>query len=223
MSTFSKTIALQDPAFPIEFGRRYKIKVETLGDGNFESEFEPLLPVPLIQDLHVDSFITQVYDKRLDLILDIPLYSFYINTDLKAPGELNNSRLLWLNENFSSAPPSDARCNELNTIFMRQPVVFDGTQSNKNALQDLFLTNYRDVDLLNRQICFTVYQQSLSKSAFEYWEQLQEIIRVRDGNMLDPAIGQINTNIKATDRSDIQAFGYFYTTQQDTFNFTLIK
>ena len=220
LSTFSKSIPLNDPTMPIEFGKSYKIIVETLEDGRFESDFEPLLPVPKIDTIRTSTTIQTFYDERLDQVINFPLKTFMVSTSLRASNASTPARLLWINERFETLRPTNTGCTELNTRFLQRPLVFNGETSTTDRLEDFPVHTFRPaLGLDTNFICLALFQESLSPGAYLHWEQTSELLDENDGNMLEPVLGQINTNIRNIDNPKERAFGYFYATQRDTFFF----
>ncbi|MEO0337895.1 MAG: hypothetical protein AAF242_01650, partial [Bacteroidota bacterium] len=220
LSNFSKKIPLNDAAMPIEFGKSYKIIIETLEDGRFESDYEILLPVPEIDTIRTSTTIQPFYDERLDRVIDFPLKTFMVSTPLRANESSPPARLLWINERFETLRPNNVGCTELNTRFLQQPLVFNGENSTTDRLQDFPVHTFRPaLGLDTNFICLALFQESLSPGAFLHWEQTSELLEDNDGNMLEPVLGQINSNIRNIDNPRERAFGYFYATQRDTFFF----
>ena len=63
---------------------------------------------------------------------------------------------------------------------------------------------------------YTVYQRSLTKGAFEHWEQTKQVIE-RTGNLFEPPAGRINSNFRNIEApNDLGVFGYFSAFAQDT-------
>ncbi len=220
LSTFSKDIPLNDPSMPIEFGKSYKIVVETLEDGRFESAFEPLLRVPDIDTIRVSENLQPFYDVRLDRVIEFPTKTFMVSTSLKTSQKNGPSRLLWFNERFETLRPNDNGCTELNTRFIQRPLVYDGETSTADQLLDFPVHTFRPaIGLDTNFICLALFQESLSPGAYLHWEQTSELLDNNEGSMLEPALGQIVTNINNIDKPKERAFGYFYATQRDTFFF----
>lgn len=223
-SAFNLEIPLDHPDFEISFDRNYRIIVETLEEGSFESAWEPLFPVPRMDSISLIEVPTAKFTERLGVV-EFQSYNFQVNTPLIAPKATQASRLLWLNETFNTIRPSSPSCNELNTIFIRLPTVFDGTINNASYLEDYFIASSKVQDLngpgQEDQVCLVLYQQSLSETALNYWQQVIKVLERGDVDNTRSALGQVTSNISPAEGNQAtKSYGYFYATQQDTLFFT---
>lgn len=221
ISTYEAYIPLNDPNFPIEIGKSYKIRVETLNDGILESSLEKLYPVPKTGEISVDSARVPRYDVRLDQVRLIPIYDFFVGSNLSLPDQKDKARLLWINERFSLLPPSGRGCNELNSVFLSSPVVYDGNDSRLEQAENIFLSRVIDFNFDYDQACIALFQESLSPGAYTYWEQVSELTVEREATLLDPRPGQVGTNIYKIGEPNARTYGYFYATERDTIDFAL--
>ena len=93
--------------------------------------------------------------------------------------------------------------------------VVNGNELNGNTISDFTLFKRNVSTEFTEGYYFTVFQQSLSKAAYDYWFQVQQSLN-RDGNMFEAPVGKIKSNIKNINDENEDVFGFFYATVQDT-------
>lgn len=210
-----------DPSFEVKEGKSYKLRVRTFAGQVFESTYEPLIGVPKATDLK-GAFVTEPFETvpgELDFVDKI---EFSIDSPLEIPGEEDKARLLWEFEETYEIVDSPLMFNtDPKTCWVTQNIgINDITLVNGNELNGNMIT---DFPLFKRNIStqfahgyyFTVFQKSLSSTAFEYWRQVQQSL-IREGNMFEAPVGKIRSNIVNINDEDEEVFGFFYATVQDT-------
>ncbi len=212
---YSTTIPLNNPNFLVQVGRTYRLRV-SLRDGKvFESSPEILLAVPRYEKIifrnQVQQFITFKGILDRDTFM---LYHLWANTR----PQKNETRALVRREihmtyKFTDKYSKVCYCQEpqrIDKVFL-----YDGPSLNIERLDSLlfFETPW---DHRYAEGCHLKFvQESLSPSAFAYWEQVQKL-STRTGSMFDPPAGKITSNFVNKQSNTAQVFGYFYATQQDT-------
>ena len=212
-----------DPALSIESGKSYKIDVATFDGKNYESALEPMLEVPSVRNIKVEPIQLEVVAQEGGEERELrDFLRFFIDTDLETGSSARKSSLRW--EVLRTYQITD-----LPTAFNGEPKVcyitevpdvslvttFEGESSGNSSLENFFIfdapVDYRFAEGFYIQII----QESLSEGAFKYWNDVGEVLD-RDGNMFESPAGKIKSNYtNKADPSD-EAFGYFYTTVQDT-------
>lgn len=209
--------------FAIREGHAYQIKVVMQAGLSYESGLEPLLPVPhaLSMDIELSS---RGEINEVGNIVENPYLQFFIHTPLTAANNSQRSFLKWEMEGcyrfIESTPNSSAfpkTCYNKDAVSLGKVIVFDGPASGAGSLDSrhLLLDTKQDYRF-SQGYYLTVYQQSLSESAFDYWDQVSQVVE-RSGGFFEPAPGKIKGNIRNADDPEEEVFGYFYATVQDTF------
>ena len=197
--------------FPIEYGVGYKVIVNTFDNRRFESSLESILPVPSPEKLE-HKFVKRERINRRGQKDSIEVLSFNITTPLANNEDQPNSRILW--ELISTYKLTDDR---LNVCYVDLPpfqnyIPFDGTNSTASEVeQSLFET--LPLSIFAEGYYFSVLQQSLSETAYEYWSQVN-IINNRTGNLFEPPIGNITTNFVDVNNAENTVYGFFYATEE---------
>lgn len=205
-----------------EAGKRYQLRVEVNGN-TYESEFEKLHAVPkAIKIEHTDLVRSEL--NEAGNIVDKRYIKFFIDTPLNAAGSDEKVYLKWdfvgvykfvetvLDSPF---PPLTETCYITRLLNLDKIAIYNGPESRENLLEQEFLLEEALDDRFSRGFYLTTFQQTLSESAYEYWEQINAITDL-SGNFFEDPPGKIIGNFKNADNSNEEVFGFFYATQTDT-------
>lgn len=210
-------------AFKVEIGKRYFIEFETFDGRHIISKPEPLISTPEIGNLGLATYEKEVLDEDGNT-KTIPYVSFSIEANIIATSNNKPPNFLWTLSHaykFTDSPDRDSSQGKVCYIQGSIDV------SNVNALggNDFALGTKVTTPIYESQITYffsegyylTAVQQSLSTGAYQYWDQIRQVIN-RDGNMFEAPAGEIASNyLNAEDGSRAEkVFGYFYATQTDT-------
>lgn len=204
----------------IEAGKSYKVNFSTFDGRSYESRFEPLVQVPEIDTITFEPVSREsVFTDGTTTVQDSAL-RFYINTPLTPAGSEQKVSLFWnLRETFRvSQPPSfteEKICYVTESLAVTQVRAFDGINTASARLDQFTVYDHPFNGRLAEGNYFEVIQYGLSPGAFEYWDQIGQVLD-RDGNMFETPAGPISTNFFNTIDSTEQVFGYFYATTSDT-------
>jgi len=210
-----------NPDFEIKTGKSYKLRVLTFAGQLFESTYEPLLAVPKATDA-IAEHIQEPFEAVPGEVEMVDKIRFSLTTPIVVPGDTEKARLLWEFEETYKITDSPIEFGvESKTCYVTQDIgVTDVYLLNGNDLSGDMVTNFpvfkRNISSQFAQGYYlTIYQQSLSKDAWEYWFEVQQSLN-RDGNMFEPPVGKIRSNMVNVNDPEEDVFGYFYTTTQDT-------
>lgn len=211
-----------EAAVQIEEGKGYYIRAATFDGRVIESAPDSILPVPEATSLQVND-ATRPIDFGNGGIQDVPFFEFRINTPLVVPGQQQGSRLLWRSERSyrQTDSPLDGvmpkTCYITQTTEVDNIPLADATLTNTDMVENLQVyATAKETFFFAEGYYLTVYQQSLTEAAFEYWRQVKELIN-RTGSLFEPPAGQLFSNLKnIEDPTDDSVIGIFYATQQDT-------
>lgn len=218
---YKKTFEAGNPDMDIEVGKSYKINFSTFDGRSYESKFEPLVDVPKIDSISfepipVEFVFTDGVTTKQDSVV-----RFSINTPLTPASSASNVSLLWnLRETFRVTDQGDfgspaKTCYVTEELEVNQVKTFDGLNNGANRLDNFTIHDHTFNARLAEGAYFEVIQSGLSLGAFEYWNQISQVLD-RDGNMFETPAGRIVTNFFNTEESSEQVFGYFYATNTDT-------
>ena len=215
-------IANNDKDFTVDFQTNYKIYVKTLNGGEYESDFEGLTRVPEIDQLDVDFFKKETYNKELDRIDKRDYVRFFVSTLLDNPGGTGKANLKWNFEEtykYTDSPTqrglNPKTCYISETANVLSLALINGDEYNADELDRYFVFETAVSSKFAEGYYMSVIQQSLSDSGYEYWRQLKEVAS-RTGNMFEAPAGNIISNIKTINDAPRPVTGFFYTTQSDT-------
>lgn len=226
---FIEEIADDNPDIQIDYGKSYKIKVETFDNRVFESSLEDLLPVTTPTDLNVNMITKEGVD-GLGNIVNRDFLAFTIDTPISLSEEGDNIKLLWeleatyklsdTPENYSNRSCWPIRINNRTnkTCYITSSPVsnfvpLDGPAISGNNIQNHTLLETGITSLFAEGYYLTAFQQSMSIPAFEYWSQVNEVLS-RTGDLFEPPAGKVTTNFTNINDPKDEIFGYFYATEQ---------
>ena len=198
--------------FPIEYEIGYKIQVNTFDNRIFESSYEHILPTPSPTKL-IGQFEKRERVNVIGDIEEIDLIAFKLDTPLKNNEEDANSRMLWeLGITYKVTDDRGLPCYVDISPF-RNHVPFDGTTSSANLIKDISLFETLPNGLFSGGYYLSVFQQSLTETAFDYWSQANVIIN-RSGSFLEPPVGNIASNLTNITNPEEKVFGFFYAVEE---------
>jgi len=198
--------------FPINYGVGYKIRVVTFDQQVFESSFEQIFPAPtpskLVEQLEKREITNAAGGKE-----EIEVLTFRLDTPLNGNIDNSNSRILWEFEStFKILDEHGKECFITSSPFQNY-ISFDGTTSSKKIREGIPLYETVPISHLKQGYYFSVFQQSLSETAFNYWSQVQ-FINNRSGTIFELPVGKITTNFTNVDNPEEEIFGFFYATEE---------
>ena len=204
----------------IDFGRSYKIRIGTFDGREFESAFEPLAPVPEINNLKLEKIEKEIIfpdqTTRLDTFI-----RYKVDTDLIPTNSNEKSRLRWELQNVYRVTDVAIFDDEPKTCYLSSDLdvpsikILNGSIQASNSIEDFVLYDELISPNFAEGLYFTAIQESLSESAFEYWERVKAVVD-REGDIFADPPGKVKSNFVNINDPDDEAFGYFYVTQQDT-------
>lgn len=210
-----------DPNFEINFGKSYKLSVLTFAGQLIESTYEPLLPVPQPENLTA-TLITENIELIEGEVTPFDRIQFALNTPLQVPGEAEKSRLLWefvetyeITDSPMEFGVDPKTCYISKMVGINDIQVLNANEVNADRLENYNFFKRNVIYTMAQGYYMTVYQKSLSKTAYEYWDHVAQSL-IRTGNMFESPVGKIRSNMVNVNNLDEEIFGFFYATAQDT-------
>lgn len=215
-----------DAAIKIEIGESYRLQVSTFDGRRIITRPEPLLATPQPGPVKVSTYIEErlnddgqiVGDDYIGFTIDAPIIN---STDDKA------ARYLWtMEQTYRLSDSPDRSLEDGKECYITQPIdvtginVLDGNEYSgaSDVTAPIYETpvNY----FFAEGYYLTVFQHSLSEGAYNYWNQVSQVVD-RTGNMFEAPAGLIKSNfVNIEDGTPSEnVFGYFYVTQTDTIRF----
>ncbi|MDH3648790.1 MAG: DUF4249 domain-containing protein [Saprospiraceae bacterium] len=208
---------------PVEVGNAYGINIFTQDGRELLSTLDPLLAVPEPTKITLEPVEVEVSNAIGEPSVE-DFFRFILHTSANSSEPGRKARLQWQIERTykltdSPMPPPAV---DPKTCFITEAAdVFSISILDANTLIDVsevIVPVYETP--INSQFAegyyLTVYQQSLSEGAYQYWDQVSQVVE-RTGNMFEAPAGKIQSNISnIEENSSDEIFGYFYATQRDT-------
>ncbi len=215
------------PTFKIDYGKGYKIKVQLITGEIIESAFDTLHPVPEIAGLNVEKYTQETYNFE-GVLENIDLLRFSINSSLLPTGSSRKTSFLWeLESVYKQSDTAGGTCRDgscINssganqTCFLHINPVRNYKTLNAKKLTGDFIENFQLLEETKRNALFaegyylTVYQQSLSDFAFDYWSKVGSVVN-RTGNQFQSPAGRVPTNFTFDSNDDLEVLGFFFATE----------
>jgi hypothetical protein len=206
----------------IDVGKSYKLNVRTFDGRAYESSFEPLLQVPLIDSLGLEGV------QKESVFLDgttTSLDSFArvnVTTSTTSPNTNTPVALKWdvgrtykLTDSPIEFGIEQKACYIYEDVDITKIKVFDGESIRGGDLESRQIFDQLFDFHISEGMYLQVVQSALSPQAFNYFNQVKQVLE-REGNMFEAPAGKISTNFFNTQDPDEEVYGYFYTTTTDT-------
>ncbi|MDX1406550.1 MAG: DUF4249 family protein [Saprospiraceae bacterium] len=212
------------PQLEVAFGKQYRLHVIARDGRDYVTGFEPLWDVPEPESIRLDTIQIPVVNEIGEFDV-IDRFQFSISTPIRVPGAAEKSYLKWdVERTFKVTDTPLQPTTPVKTCYVTQNVVgsnlnvLNGNDFSAEAVTDIPISESAITFVYAEGLYLTVYQQSLSATAYEYWEQITQLVE-RSGNMFEPPAGKIATNFTNTTDPDDQVYGFFYATTQDTIRY----
>lgn len=208
------------PEMSINYNDEYSLQVTTFDGAILETTGEKLLAVPKPESLSFE--LVEVEDGAPRGARDITEgLRFYLNTPTRNQfGALTSMRWsfehTYIATDFPLNPNIERKaCFISENLGATTEVSYNPKILGEERLNQFELFDQNITPAHGEGNYFTAIQHSLSDGAFEYFNQINDLIS-RDGSIFDPPAGIIETNFKNTSEVEQQVFGYFYLTEIDT-------
>jgi len=227
---FTAAIPSGDPNFQVDYGDRFRIKVDLFDGRRYESDFDELYPVSPSRSLRATAFKQVRVNDITGAIDSFDVVGFYLNTSLRTP-EQGNPRLLFEMEatyKLTDSPqvysnrscfPTRVAGAEAKTCYISispnvNHLVVDANDIAQEELNDFELFTTPIFNIFAEGYYLSLFQQSLSPSAYEYWSQVNEVVN-QEGGLFEAPSGKVISNMHRIDEDVDDVFGYFYVTEQN--------
>ncbi len=220
---------LPEMAVKVDYGKGYQIKTELNNGVIYESAFDTLYPITEATDLSVQKK-QEVTTNNVGTTDTVSFMEFRTSTNFPS-FEGQKINLLWEMENTFKLTDSPAfysfclgECQPTNpdklpkTCFVNinslQNYKTLGTRNlSGNEVKDfVLLTQEANSFIFSEGYYLTVFQQSLSEGAYEYWSTVEQLTN-REGTIFEAPAGRVTSNIRNVGNSKEAVFGYFFATE----------
>lgn len=206
-------------------GQAYKITV-LLPDGRqYESTLETLYDVPspesidylTEQRLIVNTAGNLVEQEFLKFLIDTPLRNALGKRAFLKWSFIGTYKFIETAEN-TPFPPNVRTCYIHEPLDLEHVVAYNGEENSQDKLSNYFLLeepfDFRFID----GFYLSVYQQSLSEDAYNYWNAIGKVVDL-SGNFFEAPPGKVRGNLRNIGDEEEEVFGYFYATQETIFRY----
>jgi hypothetical protein len=211
-----------DSEFVIEDFMTFNLEVVTSDGRVYTSSFEQLLPVAQVEQLDVE-IITELEQQETIIggLEEVEKLQISVTSPATVPTTNDLGRFRWTFEEVyrqSDTPPdgSDSKtCYVTQGIGATVETTFDPTLSGVTRIENLpifvnnIFFNYAEGNY------FIALQQSLTPTAFTYFNSVSEVIS-REASIFNSPAGRVQSNFTNLDDPNDEVFGYFFATSIDT-------
>ncbi|MEM9888251.1 MAG: DUF4249 family protein [Bacteroidota bacterium] len=206
-----------DPTFEIAYDQKYQLIVQ-LADGRvYESSFVQVLRGIAIQSLDFEVVPQDRLNPITNNLESRDFIQYNITTPLTETSSSRKAFLYWsalkTNRYFIE---SGVECYTTQSADVNYVGVFNGSSISSDTLSEFPIFR----DLIDKSFMdtyyFTILQETISEAAYQYWNQINLSIN-RDGNVFEPTVGLIRTNIRNASGTADNVQGFFYATEQSRF------
>jgi hypothetical protein len=201
--------------FKVELNKSYQLRV-TMPDGKrYISSSEILLPVPKMKKIWWETD-TITFQNANGKVLTRDILRFKISTPIESNNSMEKENLRW-QSNIAYKFTDDALrvCYSTEGLRNDKVVLFDPKTAALDQIDSMSIVetnlDFRFVEGSYVQ----VIQESLSKAALDYWNQIK-LLAERTGNMFEAPAATVSSNIRSETNSQEDVFGFFYATSHDT-------
>lgn len=221
---FSELLDPDDPGFPIEEGKKYRINA-VLPDGRkYQSGWDELLPL-----VEIDSFAFRLafseYVNDAGTLVRDTFARFSVNTNARFPNSGKPAQLRWeLDQAFKLMDfptrtlqdlPPPKLCYVIQKMLDTKVAFFNGRIAGTTQLADYEVITVPVGYEFAEAFYGTVYQQSITENTCAYFEEVNLLLS-KTGTIFDPPVGELRSNIRALSDDGGAIQGFFYVANQDT-------
>jgi len=217
-----RTIFDESHPIEIEFNKSYKIDLRTFDGRSYASSLEPLLPVPKVDSLSIQGVEKEIVFADGETTRVDSLVRLAVHTPLEVAGSEERIGLKWdlrrvyrVTDTPIEVGVESKTCYLTEDIDITSVKVFDASDLRVNRLEDYEVFDQAFNFTMGEGLYFELIQSSLSPTAFEYFDQVGQLLD-REGNMFEAPAGKLVTNFVNTEDASEEVFGYFYATTTDT-------
>ncbi|MCB0636749.1 MAG: DUF4249 family protein [Lewinella sp.] len=196
--------------FPVKVNRSYRLRVTLTESGRqYISDLaalpEPLLPTALAFDTYQKDRLSIA-----NTIEQVPYVRYYVSTPLHRPGETEKVRLHWqFVHTYRLSDEIGQQCYFEFPTLTDKVTLLNGPATSADSLARFFLVETPLSYVYAEGMMFSIFQETLTEEAYEYWEQVHRL-NERQGTIFDEPPGAIITNFHPSADSLSAVYGYFY-------------
>ncbi|MCC6411860.1 MAG: DUF4249 domain-containing protein [Saprospiraceae bacterium] len=198
-----------------EIGRTYTLEINLPNGEQYVSS-----PQTMLSPIQIDSVTAkggyQEFVTAAQVVVDERGCEVYAHTT--APANSSDRFLRWESESvhifdelpkiYYPIPPPQKQCFITSTVSSQLVAIADPSLYAPGAsIQSQ--AGWRRIDnAFEHRICFTVYQRTINKEAYDYWYKIRQLLAI-NGTIFDAPPGVVKGNIRNINNPDKPARGFF--------------
>lgn len=218
---YEATIDNNDPDFRVEPGLGYRIRVITLEGEEYLTEFD-VLPEPLaIEEAEAELTTIEVLN-QVDVPVSVPAMRFDVTAPVRYPDGSPTFLRFTLERTYkvTDAPGilpfsmNDPKvCYVSRALDGGNLVLFNSLETSADRVEDFLLTFDRVDYEYSEGYVMTIFQEAISREAYEYFDQVDRIAS-RESSLFEPPAGPVVGNAFDVNGNTSNVFGFFYATNR---------
>lgn len=218
---YRATIDDNDPDFRVEAGLGYRVRVLTLQGEEYLTEFD-ILPDPLaIEEADAELTAVEILN-QVDLPVTVPAMRFDVTAPVRYPDGSPTFLRFTLERTYKVTDLPEIRPFDMNdpkVCYVSQPldggdlILFNSLETSVDRVEDFLLT-FDPIDYEYAEgYVMTIFQEALSREAYEYFDQVDRIAS-RESSLFEPPAGPVVGNAFDVNGNTSNVFGFFYATNR---------
>ncbi|GJM29409.1 MAG: hypothetical protein DHS20C17_20440 [Cyclobacteriaceae bacterium] len=205
---------------PVVAGNEYRISVTISENGQFQSSWERIHPVPQADSVSLNIVARESLDFNGQVTTN-QYIQYLIHSPLKADGATEKARLRWtfesvyqVLETFVPGPGAGPQtCYVTRGLNLDKVVLFNGNETSSDRLEGYFIVEDEIDYQYGIGFLLRIRQNSLSREAHRYWDQVSQAISL-SGGLFEASPGVIEGNMSNVNEPEESVLGYFYASEQ---------
>jgi len=196
----------------IKIGRSFYIEIITQNGQKYISDPEVVIPAPSIDSLTFDFSIEEIVERE-NQVLERSFFNLSVNGEI--PETNLNTFLKWdvehvyqVAEIVCSPLVAPKTCYVSRDVNLNRVTLLNGKDYSIGASYRIPVIHQELDYAFGLVASFYVSQQSLSQTAFDYWERVNQIL-ASGGSIFETPPAAIIGNVHCTTESDEEVLGYF--------------
>lgn len=220
-NAYRATIEDNDPDFRVEPGLGYRVRVLTRQGEEFLTEFD-FLPLPLTVEEAGAELTTIEVENQVGVNMDVPAIRYDVTAPVRYPDGSPTFIRFTLERTFKvtdmpTIPPfsmNDPKvCYVSRALDGNNLVLFSSLETTADRVEDFLLTNDRVDSEYAEGYVMTVFQEAISRPAYDYFDQVNRIAS-RESSLFEPPAGPVAGNAFDVNGNTSNVFGFFYATNR---------
>lgn len=218
---YRATIDNNDPDFRVAAGLGYRIRVITREGEEYLTAFDVLPEILEVEEANAELTTIEILN-QVDVPIEIPAYRYDVTAPVRYP-DGSPTFIRWTLERTYKVTDTPEvfpfQNNDPKVCYVSRAldggnlVLFNSLEATVDRVED-FLLAFDPVDFEYAEgYVMTIFQETLSREAYEYFDQVNRI-QSRESSLFEPPAGPVVGNAFDVNGLTENVFGFFYATNR---------